>query len=84
MITNEPFLVLRRYDLSLEPFKLQVGINSFTTNIDDKRVHLSYDFGLPLYHRIESCPQRSKHKWELATSTSWSDKRSAELQTCLQ
>jgi len=23
MITNEPFLVLRRYDLSLEPFKLQ-------------------------------------------------------------
>lgn len=25
MITNEPFLVLRRYDLSLEPFKLQVS-----------------------------------------------------------
>lgn len=25
MITNEPFLVLRTYDLSLEPFKLQVS-----------------------------------------------------------
>ena len=53
MITNEPFLVLRRYDLSLEPFKLQVGNNSFTTKIDDRRVRLSYDFGLPLHHHVE-------------------------------